>query len=175
MLPQVGENPRNQKTKMAVEWTNIPPRSHWSRKLERILFTTYAGHVQLFWIPTIYDNCFAGHVKKTTRWLLLRVYNSFRAAFWDRFAAVNCSKVKPFIGHNQKKCCNLWSCMNLRKSWIFMNPWSKSPQEHVLHVRQEARKGRPFNPAFSGFTKNQVKIPQIPPYEQLSLCVTHFA
>ena len=34
----------------------LPPRSHWSTELERILFTTYAGHVQLFWIPTIYDN-----------------------------------------------------------------------------------------------------------------------
>ena len=55
----------------------LPPRSHWSTELERILFTTYAGHVQLFWIPTIYDNFCAGHVKKTTRWSLLRVYNSF--------------------------------------------------------------------------------------------------
>ncbi len=80
MLPQERENPRNPKTQMSVEWTNIPPRSHWSTQLEWILLTTCwqlrenlhmsdraavnAEYVQLFWIPTIYDNCFAGHVKK---------------------------------------------------------------------------------------------------------------
>lgn len=136
-------------------------------------YTSEISLIQETWTDSVYNLCwtcttilnshhlwqlFGRSCQKTTSWSLLRVYNSFRAAFWDRFAAVN------FIEHNQKKCCNLWSCMNLRKSWIFVNPWSKSPQEHVLHVRQEARKGRPFNPAFSRFTKNQVKIPQIPLY-----------
>lgn len=89
--------------------------------------------IQETWTDSVYNLCwtcttilnshhlwqlFCRSCQKTTSWSLLRVYNSFRAAFWDRFAAVNCSKVKPFIEHNQKKCCNLWSCMNLRKSWI---------------------------------------------------------
>lgn len=61
---------------------------------------------------------------------------------------------------------------NLRKSWIFMNPWSKSPQEHVLHVRQEARKGRPMNrspPCINGATSVHLSRLNASPYSLLGV------
>lgn len=99
-------------------------------------YTSEISLIQETWTDSVYNLCwtcttilnshhlwqlFCRSCQKTTRWSLLRVYNSFQGAFWDRFAAVNCSKVKPFIEHNQKKCCNLWSCItsaNHESSWI---------------------------------------------------------